>query len=278
MKQRATVPAGTSELSEDEVVSTSSIQLNEELVMLMMARSSRATKCTARRGERAVGCPWFRGTFHGGRSVGHTHTLEEEGEGPPSLSGTNRQRQPGGAPAQAGAQDGSPAEHGQARGGGVTTPQKAGLAPKEEGGISRSPTSSQQVLTQAHRMPDSPKRQQPPPARRARPRPAAKKEEVVARAVAVVLSSGGGFGTACEDDGRRRLEAAAAAPPAAPLAHLEEAAAVVVVIPEGGGGKPPPPLRQYTCAQTDITNTGVAKNPAVPEASEQRAAIQTQKW
>jgi hypothetical protein len=233
---------GRSELSEDEVVSTSSIQLNEELVMLMMARSLRATKCTARRGGRG-GLPQVSGDLPRGRSVEHTHTLEEEGEGPPSLSGTNRQRQPGGAPAQAGAQDRSPAEHGQARGGGVTTPQKAGLAPKEEGGISRSsPTSSQQVLlTQAHRMPDSPKQQQPPPARRARPRPPAK-EEVVARAVAVVLS--GGFGTACdgEDDGRRRLEtAAAAAPPAALLAHLEEAA-VVVVIPEGGGGKPPPPL------------------------------------
>ena len=96
----------------------------------------------ARRG--AVGCPMVSGDLPRGRSVGHTHTLEEEGEGPPSLSGINRQRQPGGAPAQAGAQDGSPAEHGQARGGGVTTPQKAGLAPKEEGGISRSPTSSQQ--------------------------------------------------------------------------------------------------------------------------------------
>ena len=233
------MPAGTSELSEDEVVSTSSIQLNEELVMLMMARSLRATKCTARRGERGW-LPLVSGDLPRGRSVEHTHTLEEEGEGPPSLSGINRQRQPGGAPAQAGAQDGSPAEHGQARGGGVTTPQKAGLAPKEEGGISRSPTSSQQVLTQAHRMPDSPKQQQPPPARRASPRPA-KEEEVVARAVAVVLS--GGFGTACdgEDDGRRRLEAAAAAPPAALLAHLEAAAAVVVVIPEGGGAKPPPP-------------------------------------
>ena len=240
MKERATGSAGTSELSEDEVVSTSSIQLNEELVMLMMARSLRATKCTARRGERG-GLPQVSGDLPRGRSVEHTHTLEEEGEGPPSLSGTNRQRQPGGAPAQAGAQDGSPAEHGQARGGGVTTPQKAGLAPKEEGAISRSPTSSQQVLTQAHhRMPDSPKQQQPPPARRARPRPA--KEEVVARAVAVVLS--GGFGTACDgqDDGRRRLEAAP--PAAALLAHLEEAA-LVVVIPEGGGAKPPPPLRQF---------------------------------
>ena len=238
MKERATVPAGTSELSEDEVVSTSSIQLNEELVMLMMARSLRATKCTARRSGERGWLPQVPGDLPRGRSVvEHTHTLGEEGNGPPSLSGTNRQRQPGGAPAQAGAQDGSPAEHGQARGGGVTTPQKAGLAPKEEGGISRSPTSSQQVLlTQAHRMPDSPRQQQLPPARRPRPRPA--KEEVVARAVAVVLS--GGFGTACdgEDDGRRRLEAAP--PAAALLAHLEEAA-LVVVIPEGGGAKPPPP-------------------------------------
>ena len=64
----------------------------------------------ARRG--AVGCPMVSGDLPRGRSVGHTHTLEEEGEGPPSLSGINRQRQPGGAPAQAGAQDGSPAEHG----------------------------------------------------------------------------------------------------------------------------------------------------------------------
>ena len=225
MKRRVTVAAGTSELSEDEVVSTSSIQLNEELVMLMMARSLRATKCTARRGERG-GLPQVSGDLPRGRSVEHTHTLEEEGEGPPSLSGINRQRQPGGAPAQAGAQDSSPAEHGQARGGGVTTPQPAGLAPKE-GGISR----PKQVPTQAHRMPDSPKQQQPPPARRARARAAKEDEEVVARAVAVVLS---GFGTACDgEDGRRRLEAAA--PPA--LLALE----AVVVIPEGGGGIPPPP-------------------------------------
>ena len=230
------VEQGRSELSEDEVVSTSSIQLNEELVMLMVARSLRAAKCTARRGERG-GLPQVSGDLPRGRFIGHTHTLEEEGEGPPSLSGTNRQRQPGGAPAQAGAQDGSPAEHGQARGGGVTTPQPAGLAPKE-GGISPSSTTthSQSQPTQAHRMPRSPKQQQPPPARRARARAALaadnKEDEVVARAVVVVLS---GFGTACDgEDGRRRLEAAA--PPA--LLALQSA---VVVIPEGGGGIPPPP-------------------------------------
>ena len=229
MKQRATVATGTSELSEDEVVSTSSIQLNEELVMLMMARR-RATKCTVRRGGRGR-LPLVSGDLPRGRSVGHTHTLEKEGGGTPSLSGIDRQRQPGGAPAQAGAQEGGPAEHGQARGGDLTRP---GAAPKEEeGGISRSPTSSQQqvLLTQAHRMPDSPSQQQQPS-----PRQPAKAEEVVARAVAVVLS-GGGFGTACEDDGRRRLENAA--PPAAAallLAHLG-----TVVGPEGGGAKPPPP-------------------------------------
>ena len=243
MKERARVPAGTSELSEDEVVSTSSIQLNEELVMLMMARSLRATKCTARRGERGR-LPLVSGDLPRGRFIEHTHTLEEEGGGTPSLSGNDRQRQPGGAPAQAGAQERSPAEHGQARGGELTTPQKAGLAPKKEEvqAISRSPTSSQQVLTQAHRMPDSPRQQQLPPARRPRPRPA--KEEVVARAVAVVLS--GGFGTACEDDGRRRLENAA--PPAAAallLAHLG-----TVVGPEGGGAKPPPPSPTVWYSQT----------------------------
>ena len=199
MKERATGSAGTSELSEDEVVSTSSIQLNEELVMLMMARM-RATKCTARRSGERGWLPQVPGDLPRGRSVvEHTHTLGEEGDGPPSLSGTNRQRQPGGAPAQAGAQERSPAEHGQARGGEITTPQKAGP------GISRSPTSSQQVPTRAHRIPDSPRQQQQlPPARRPSPRPA-KEEELVARAVAVVLS-----GTACEDDdGRRRLENAA---------------------------------------------------------------------
>ena len=77
MKERATGSAGTSELSEDEVVSTSSIQLNEELVMLMMARSLRAAKCTARRGERG-GLPQVSGDLPRGRFVGHTHTLEEE--------------------------------------------------------------------------------------------------------------------------------------------------------------------------------------------------------
>ena len=168
-------------MSEDEVVSTSSIQLNEELVMLMMARSLRATKCTARRSGERGWLPQVSGDLPRGRSVEHTHTLEEEGEGPPSLSGTNRQRQPGGAPAQAGAQDSSPAEHGQARGGGVKTPQPAGLAQKE-GGISPSSTTthSQSQPTQAHRMPRSPKQQQPPPARRARARAALEEDEVSA--------------------------------------------------------------------------------------------------
>ena len=230
MKERATGATGTSELSEDEVVSTSSIQLNEELVMLMMARR-RATKCTVRRGGRGR-LPLVSGDLPRGRSVGHTHTLEKEGGGTPSLSGIDRQRQPGGAPAQAGAQEGGPAEHGQARGGDLTRP---GAAPKEVPGISRSPTSSQQqvlLLTQAHRIPDSPRQQQPPPARRP------KEEELVARAAAAVVLSGSGSGTACdrEDDGRRRLEPAAAA-----AALLLARRLAVVVIPEGGGDKPPPP-------------------------------------
>ena len=157
------------------------------------------------------------------------------------FSRTSRQRQPGQAPARAGAQQvgaqkGRSPEHGLERGG-VTTPQAGGSS------ISRSPqsttqspqpTTSQSRPPALHRIPDSPKQQQP--LRRALAR------NDVARAASSqdeMVLSGSGSGAAR----RLRNTPAAAAPtlPFGPLAILQQQQPPVVVIPEGGGAKPPPP-------------------------------------
>ena len=158
--------------------------------------------------------------------------------GPPPFSRTSRQRQPGQAPARAGAQQvgaqkGRSPEHGLERGGVTTPPQAA----REASGISRSPQSTTQSQQPAlHRIPDSPKQQQPLRRRRALAR------NDVARAASSqdeMVLSGSGSGAAR----RLRNTPAAAAPtlPFGPLELQQQPPVVVVVIPEGGGGKPPPP-------------------------------------
>ena len=203
--------------------------------MLTVVLSSGATTCTARRGVlRRGGLPHGSGTFLRGGFFGHTHTLVEDGMGPPPSSRTSRQRQPGGeAPARAGAQQARSPEHGQLERGGVTTPQ-----PREGSSISRSsqqPTTSQSRPSAPHRIPDSPKQQQP--LRRVR-------NDEVARAAQdemVVLFPGSGSGAAR----RLRNTPAAAAPTTLPfgplLEELQQQQPPVAVIPEGGGAEPPPP-------------------------------------
>jgi hypothetical protein len=214
--------------------------------MLTVALSSGATICTARRGVwRRGGLPHSSGTFRRGRFFGHTHTLVEDGMGPPPFSRTaRRQRQPGGgAPARAGAQQvgtrrGRSPEHGlvEERAAGVTTPPS----------ISRSSPPTTQSTSQsrpAHRIPDSPKQQQPLLRRRA----LARNDEEVARAQdEMVLSSGSGSGAARR---LRNTPPAAAAPTTLPFGPLELQQPPVVVaavgIPEGGGAEPPLPSTAY---------------------------------
>ena len=218
--------------------------------MLKLAQRSRAIKCTARRGRRRGGLPHSSEDLPRGGFIGHTHTLEEEGEGPSPLSGADWQRQPGGAPARAGADqvgkdlEGRSPEHGPARGGGTTPPVGLG----QEGGISSSPTTQSQP---AHRMPESPKQPLPPRRARARAALADNKEEVSRASPPVVVLSG--FGTG---GGRRRLEATSCTP-AAPLVGLlgpdADLQPPVVVIPEGGGGIPPPPCSTYHPDDHELT-------------------------
>ena len=202
--------------------------------MLTVARSSRATKCTARRGDGAVGCPIVRGTFLRGRFFGHTHTLEEDGMGPPPLSrtstaeaawrrapaqcrGTGRRRSP---------------EHGLERGG-VTTPQ-AGRT-RRRAGISRSPTTPSQQHDLASR-PPAPSDPGLPEAAAAAPgeEGRARNEELVARARRTRWF----FPVPVPVLPARRMM-----PPSLPFeaTRSQQPQPAVVVIPEGGGAKPPPP-------------------------------------
>ena len=164
--------------------------------------------------------------------------------GSPPFSRTSRQRQPGEAPARAGAQQvgtgkGRSPEHGLERGG-VTTPQAGGSSISRSQSTTQSPqpTTSQSRPPALHRIPDSPKQQQPLRRRRALAR-----NDEVARAASSqdeMVLSGSGSGAA-----RRLRNTPAAAAPTLPFGPLElqqqPPVAVVVVIPEGGGAKPPPP-------------------------------------